>query len=702
MAETLISPGVLARENDQSQVTQGPVTAGAAIIGPTVKGPVGIPTLVTSYSDYTTRFGSSFISGGASYSYLTSIAVYNYFTNGGQSMLVTRVVTGSFTPATSTTVTNQVPSTAGAFAVGSATLVASIDPFSQFRLTYGTSTYDFFATGSGGFPAPDDVDGGVYYFASASSVNNSATNLAAKITAALPTIVSVTANAGVLAISGSTSGSQFNGVTFATGSGGVVTTLTTLAGGIDGVGSNAFVLETLAPGVAQNSSGSELSNGILQSGSADNVRWQIVAPNTASGTFTLLVRRGDDTTTTPTILETWSNLSLDPLSPNYIEAVIGNQAYTVQTDSSTGTTYIQQSGTYTNKSRYIRVKSVTYPTPNYLNNNGAINSGSDGTSFGKYLPTAASGTMTGATGVNYYGSPAMYDTTTTSTNIQGIPASAYTQTINLLSNTDDYKFNSITVPGLTTANAPSQLSSLVNMCANRGDAIAVIDVAAYGATVGTVTNNASAYNNSYAATYWPWLQTIDPDTGKQVFVPASTMIPGVYAYNDSVSEPWFAPAGINRGGLSTVIQAERRLSQTDRDTLYVANVNPIATFPGTGVVVYGQKTLQKAASALDRVNVRRLLIALKSYISQVANNLVFEQNSIATRNNFLAQVNPYLQSVQQRQGLYAFKVVMDDSNNTPDVIDRNQLVGQIYLQPTKTAEFILLDFNVLPTGATFG
>ena len=105
---------------------------------------------------------------------------------------------------------------------------------------------------------------------------------------------------------------------------------------------------------------------------------------------------------------------------------------------------------------------------------------------------------------------------------------------------------------------------------------------------------------------------------------------------------------------------------------------------------------------MDRVNVRRLLIALKSYISQVANNLAFEQNSIATRNNFLAQVNPYLQSVQQRQGLYAFKVVMDDSNNTPDVIDRNQLVGQIYLQPTKTAEFILLDFNILPTGATFG
>ena len=252
------------------------------------------------------------------------------------------------------------------------------------------------------------------------------------------------------------------------------------------------------------------------------------------------------------------------------------------------------------------------------------------------------------------------------------------------------------------AGAVSEVTSVINTCANRGDALAIVDVAFYNANIGTVVSNASTYDNSYAATYWPWVQTVDPDTGKAVFVPASTMIPGVYAYTDKVSEPWFAPAGINRGGLSTVIQAERRLSQSDRDTLYNANINPIATFPGTGVVVYGQKTLQKKASALDRVNVRRLLISLKSYISQVSLNLVFEQNSAATRNNFLAQVNPYLQSVQQRQGLYAFKVVMDDSNNTADVVDRNQLVGQIYLQPTKTAEFVLLDFNILPTGVTFG
>ena len=270
-----------------------------------------------------------------------------------------------------------------------------------------------------------------------------------------------------------------------------------------------------------------------------------------------------------------------------------------------------------------------------------------------------------------------------------------------MSNQDDYRFNVISIPGLTLQDNTAQTTALVNVVQSRGDAIAVLDPSSYDTAITQVITNASGVNSSYAAAYWPWLQTIDPGTGQLVWVPASTMIPAVYAFTDSVSEPWFAPAGINRGGLDTVVRAERKLSQTNRNNLYTGNVNPIATFPGTGVVVYGQKTLQKKASALDRVNVRRLLIALKSYISQVANNLVFEQNTIATRNQFLSQVNPYLESVQQRQGLYAFRVIMDDSNNTPDVIDRNQMIGQIYLQPTKTAEFIYLDFNILPTGATF-
>ena len=566
MAETLISPGVLARENDQSFITQQPVTVGAAIIGPTVKGPYQIPTVVTTYSDYLNKFGGTFLSGGQEYSYFTSIAAYNYFQQGGESLLVARVASGSWAS----------------------------------------------ATGS------------------------------------------------ILAINTSAS----------------------------------FTLKTISEGTIMNSVGPTGSNGTLDSGSADNIRWQITNVDTGSGQFSLLIRQGNDTATEPIVLETWTNLSLDPTQDNYIARVIGDSYQTYDS----GENYVKVVGSFPNNSRYVYVSAVTNPTPFYFDNNGVAKP-----ALTPYMPATASGTFGGGLGDLYYASgPALYYSASNgTTNLQGISATDYDEMITLMSNQDDYRFNVISIPGLTLQDNTAQTTALVNVVQSRGDAIAVLDPSSYDTAITQVITNASGVNSSYAAAYWPWLQTIDPGTGQLVWVPASTMIPAVYAFTDSVSEPWFAPAGINRGGLDTVVRAERKLSQTNRNNLYTGNVNPIATFPGTGVVVYGQKTLQKKASALDRVNVRRLLIALKSYISQVANNLVFEQNTIATRNQFLSQVNPYLESVQQRQGLYAFRVIMDDSNNTPDVIDRNQMIGQIYLQPTKTAEFIYLDFNILPTGATF-
>ena len=437
------------------------------------------------------------------------------------------------------------------------------------------------------------------------------------------------------------------------------------------------------------------TNGTLASGSINNFRWQILNSSTSSGTFDLLIRQGNDTTTSPIVLETWTNLSLDPTQANYVAAVLGDQ---VQNYNST-TNQITVTGSYTNRSNYVRVSSVTNNTPFYFDNNGSPKA-----QFTSSLPLNASGSFSGGTGNMTTGSGAKYYDAIVAgvSNSQGAVGANYTNMINLLSNQDDYRFNVILTPGLIDSGAfASSVTSIITNTQNRGDNIYVVDQVPYGAIVNDAVTAAATRNTSYAATYWPWLQTVDPDSGQRVWVPASTMIGGVYAYNDNVSEPWFAPAGINRGGLSTVIRAEQKLPQSSRDTLYSGKVNPIATFPGTGTVVYGQKTLQTVSSALDRVNVRRLLIALKSYISQVANNLVFEQNTIATRNQFLSQVNPYLESVQQRQGLYAFRVIMDDSNNTPDVIDRNQMVGQIYLQPTKTAEFIYLDFNILPTGATF-
>ena len=179
------------------------------------------------------------------------------------------------------------------------------------------------------------------------------------------------------------------------------------------------------------------------------------------------------------------------------------------------------------------------------------------------------------------------------------------------------------------------------------------------------------------------------------------MIAGVYHFNDTVGQPWFAPAGLNRGGIDSAVQAKRKLTQANRDDLYDSNVNPIATFPGQGVTVFGQKTTQKKASALDRINVRRLLINIKSFISRSSRLLVFEQNTTELRDQFLNTVNPFLEQVQANSGINAFRVVMDDTNNTPETIDRNQLIGQIFVQPTRTAEFIVLDFVVQPTGAAF-
>jgi hypothetical protein len=285
--------------------------------------------------------------------------------------------------------------------------------------------------------------------------------------------------------------------------------------------------------------------------------------------------------------------------------------------------------------------------------------------------------------------------------IQGLEAAYYTASLALLQNSDEYDYEILTIPGVTIQNGSTAVATAIDTVTQRGDAIAVVDTRNYGATLNQAITSATTQDSSYAATYWPWVQVLSNETGKLVFVPASTVIPGVYATNDRIGAEWFAPAGFNRGGVGGVVQTERKLSPTDRDALYLGKVNPIATFPGQGPVIFGQKTLQTASTSLDRVNVRRLMIELKRVIGNVGNTLLFEQNTAATRNRFLNQVNPFLESIQQRQGLFAYRVVMDETNNTADVIDRNQMVGQIFVQPTRTAEFIVLDFNVTPTGVEF-
>lgn len=277
---------------------------------------------------------------------------------------------------------------------------------------------------------------------------------------------------------------------------------------------------------------------------------------------------------------------------------------------------------------------------------------------------------------------------------------AYVRALNAISNPDEYDINMIVVPGVLQGIHPTVTTKAKNVAEDRADAFYVMDAFEYGTTVSSAVTQVQSFDSSYVATYYPWVQIRDVDNNTYVWTPPSVVVSGVIAQNDALAHEWFAPAGLNRG-ITDAVQVKSRLTLAERDDLYEARINPIATFPGQGICIWGQKTLQIKPSALDRVNVRRLLIAVKKFIASATKFLVFEQNNAATRNRFLGIVNPYLESVQQRSGLSAFKVVMDDSNNTPDLVDRNIMYGQIFLQPTRTAEFIILDFNILPTGAAF-
>ena len=279
--------------------------------------------------------------------------------------------------------------------------------------------------------------------------------------------------------------------------------------------------------------------------------------------------------------------------------------------------------------------------------------------------------------------------------------SVYTNAIATVSNPDEIDINMIIMPGVLETLHPAVIDYASQMCLDRQDVFFIFDPCGLTDNVATAVAAVSTLDNNYSATYYPWVKIMDTQINKPVWVPPSVVLPGVLAFSDKVSAEWYAPAGLNRGGLSMALDAYTRLTHAERDVLYEGRVNPIATFPGVGIAVWGQKNLQAKPSALDRVNVRRLLIAVKKYIASATRYLVFEQNTGATRNRFLNIVNPYLESVQQRQGLYAFKVVMDESNNTPDVVDRNIMYGQLFLQPTMTAEYIILDFNIQPTGASF-
>ena len=281
--------------------------------------------------------------------------------------------------------------------------------------------------------------------------------------------------------------------------------------------------------------------------------------------------------------------------------------------------------------------------------------------------------------------------------------------------------NLATIPGVTT---PQITNLLIDTCDGRADCLAIIDlqdgyISDYEGKlpaadrVGSVDNTVStlknrALNSSYACAYYPWVQTKDElGTGKILWVPPSIAALGTFASNDKKSAPWFAPAGFTRGGLSDgaagipVIGVREHLTRKMRDKLYENNVNPIAKFPAEGIVIFGQKTLQATPSALDRVNVRRLMLYVKKGIANIASTILFDSNTRTTWNRFLAQAEPFLREVQAQLGLTEYKIVLDNTTTTPDLIDRNIMYAKIFLKPARSIEFIAIDFIITRTGASF-
>jgi len=320
----------------------------------------------------------------------------------------------------------------------------------------------------------------------------------------------------------------------------------------------------------------------------------------------------------------------------------------------------------------------------------------------------------------------------------------YTQTTPSIYNS--YKYNSIrqaidscadpelvecnlmAMPGIgTTTKAEGLTNHMLDICRRRSDVMAVMDIgggyqpppdrSSFGSDsdVGNRGKAANAanllrsrkINNSYGTCYYPWIQIRDADSGVSFFAPPSIAAMGTYAYSEAKSEVWFAPAGFTRGGLTEgagglpIIGVTERLTSKNRDRLYENNINPIASFPAEGLVVFGQKTLQATRSALDRVNVRRLMIHVKKEISRISARLLFDPNTQVTWDRFTGQAGPFLESVKVRLGLEDYKVVLDKTTTTPDLIDRNVMYAKIFLKPTRAIEFIAIDFIITNTGASF-
>jgi hypothetical protein len=818
MAERIVSPGVFTIEKDQSFLQRGVSEIGASIVGSTLKGPAQVPTKIGSFSEFQEIFG-----GYTDESYVP-FTVQEYLKNAG-TITVTRLLyengynlqngvlaivaeSGSVSEVTHLLHPTQPVSTTGDSNVFEESLFENLDSGS-FKLKV-----------SGAFATDSSIPGYSAYLTTdfiSASLDSTSNSYITKIFGNNPKSVNYPV---YVQYENKNAFSLFNQSSEISMSLAIVdkyqflqdfqaasTPYITSQQITGGSSIDLFKFHTLSHGNVENF---DVKVGVRDI----KVSSEVSDPN-GYGTFTLEVRRvnnqhlptspfdSDDTDKSPDIVEQFTNLNLDPDSPNYIVRRIGDQYRTIDSDGK-----IYDNGDYPNLSKYIRIevtenvkakaidsslipfgfRATNSPIPDVSGSAGNLNLGAVsyvssqviGSSYSSknyfgfdytnlnnlnYLaPLPTSGSNTGSNTDFYLGNvsqaaqanfpsiagaysgsigtsldagrlateisintrkfmvpfqggfdgskpnlPKMSGTNIKSSNTLGFDCSTSTSTGTLayrkafaaLSNTDFFDMNMLITPGLIDRLHSSVTAEARQLAEDRQDTFYIMDAGAVTDSISTVVNQVNSIDSNYTATYFPWVRIVDPGKNKPMFVPPSVVVPGALSFNDTVSAPWYAPAGLNRGSLTSVINTYEKLTQANRDELYESRVNPIANFPNQGICIWGQKTLQSRPSALDRVNVRRLLITVKKFIASSTKFLVFEQNTTATRNRFLAIANPYLESVRSQQGLHAFRVVMDASNNTPDLIDQNILYGQIFLQPTRTAEFIVLDFNIQPTGASF-
>jgi hypothetical protein len=276
---------------------------------------------------------------------------------------------------------------------------------------------------------------------------------------------------------------------------------------------------------------------------------------------------------------------------------------------------------------------------------------------------------------------------------------AYLQGINTFANPEAVDINVFATPGINFLDHSSLVTQSIDMIENdRADSLYVMNSPNLTTAEEVIDSlDSVAIDSNYSATYWPWIQVRDGDNATQLYIPPTGEVLKNIALTDNVSYPWFAVAGYSRG-LVNAIKAYKKLTLDERDDLYKNRINPIATFSDTGTIIWGNKTLQVRESALDRINVRRLLLRARKLISAVAVRLLFEQNDEQVRNEFLRLVNPILESIKKERGLYDFRVTV---SNDPEDIDSNTLRGKIYVKPTRSLEFIDVEFIITPTGASF-